>query len=175
MKITVTLEGDSLEEIQRQMMRFLPEGEYTAAPLGKIEDRPDPEPVPETIPETMGEVIDNAEAEDAAKTAKKTAAKKKAPGKKSKAKAKTNGKDSDEATTEAASDDGPKQEPEPTVEPETPEAIAHAEALDVLLKVYQSGDKPKVLELLESYGVKKFTEVPVEKGIELLEKAQALT
>lgn len=82
------------------------------------------------------------------------------------------------------------KDPEPAPEPEVeaapepaPEQVEQADpekdwavACDMLMKLWTDspGRKEDILDVVRSFGVQKFSEVPKEKGTELLEKARAL-
>ncbi len=74
-------------------------------------------------------------------------------------------------------------EPEPTEEPEgepeppeteTDPAEAKQEAIDKLMELYNDGMAKEVKDLLTEFGVKKFGEIPEEKGPDLLARAKEI-
>lgn len=75
-----------------------------------------------------------------------------------------------------------KPEPEPETEPEqNPEseadqspADAKIEAIEILMKIYDEGGAVALKGLLSEFGIKKFGEVPDDRGPELLERANSL-
>lgn len=65
---------------------------------------------------------------------------------------------------------------EPVPEPEQDVSVEDCkkEAIAILMELYNDGKKDEVKALLEAFGVKKFGEIPDEKGPDLLEAANKL-
>ena len=67
-----------------------------------------------------------------------------------------------------------KPEPEPEVDSDKDPAEAKREAIDALMSLYNDGKAEDVKALLVKFGVKKFGEIPDERGVELLSAANDL-
>lgn len=170
--IRVTLEGPTMKELLEQAKEVFGPGLLEAVPVPGKADHFDMQ----TTEPSVQDVIDAAEEE----AAKPKAAKKKKPTtrKKPAAKKAVEDKPVDETVNAEPEDEPTEVEAEDKGNGVDKVAEQHAhdreKALSVLLDVYQNGDKQGVIDLLSEYGVKKFTEVPLEQGTELLEKANAL-
>jgi hypothetical protein len=75
-------------------------------------------------------------------------------------------------TPDETPDEAP--EPEPEKAPEMEPAEAKKQAIDILIELYNENRQADVKKLLTEFGVKKFGEVPDEKGNDLLAKATDL-
>ena len=74
----------------------------------------------------------------------------------------------------AAKPEPEKDEAEPEVDSDKDPAEAKREAIDALMSLYNDGKAEDVKALLVKFGVKKFGEIPDERGVELLDAANDL-